>query len=72
MHSGYSRATLLILLIFSATFSGCFGENENRMPGASDLVVEEADALQGGAWQSITLRAEVDLSVFIPYFIQDR
>lgn len=41
------------------------------MPGASGLVVEEADALQGGVWQSITLRAEVDLSVFIPYFIQD-
>ena len=71
MRSGYSRATLLILLMFSATFAGCFGENENRMPEASDLVVEEADTLQGGAWQSITLRADVDLSVFIPYFIQD-
>ena len=71
MRSGYTRAMLLILLMFSATFAGCFGENDNDAPQASDLVVEEADSLLGGAWQAVTLRAEVDLSVFIPYFIQD-
>ena len=71
MRSGFLRATLLIMLMFSATFAGCFGENESRTPLASDLIVKEVDSLQGGAWQSITLTAESDLSVFIPYFIQD-
>ena len=61
----------LVWLMLLAPIAGCFGENEVDGVGSDSLVVEERDRLQGGMWQQITLSANDDLAVFIPYFVQD-
>jgi len=72
MRARHARAGLLVMLMFSAAFAGCFGENEKQagVPDLNDLRVEPA-VLPGGEWTTIVLTAEVDMSVFIPYFVQD-
>lgn len=72
MRARHARAGLLVMLMFSAAFAGCFGENEKQagVPNINDLRVEPA-VLPGGEWTTIVLTAEVDMSVFIPYFVQD-
>ena len=72
MRARHARAGLLVMLMFSAAFAGCLGENENEadVPDLSDLRVEPA-VLPGGEWTTIVLTADVDMSVFIPYFVQD-
>jgi hypothetical protein len=61
----------LVWLMLLAPIAGCFGENEVDGVGSDSLVVEEKDRLEGGMWQQITLSANDDLAVFIPYFVQD-
>jgi hypothetical protein len=61
----------LVWLMLLAPIAGCFGENEVDGVGSDSLVVEEKDRLEGGMWQQITLSANEDLAVFIPYFVQD-
>jgi hypothetical protein len=61
----------LVWLMLLAPIAGCFGENEVDGVGSDSLVVEEKDRLEGGIWQQITLSANDDLAVFIPYFVQD-
>ena len=66
-----ARAVLMVAVMCLAPLSGCFGEEGgNSPPKASDLQVAPAN-LPGGEWVSIELTADKDLSVFIPYFIQD-
>ena len=65
------QAVGLVFLMVLAPLSGCFGENEIDVLKSSSLVVLEADELEAGMWQTITLEASDDLAVFIPYFIQD-
>ena len=38
---------------------------------ASALTVEGSGPLEAGMWQQLTVAAEEDLAVYIPYFIQD-
>ena len=64
-------ALLLMWLMVLAPMSGCFGENEASGVTVDALAVEEADSLQGGMWQQITLTAKEDVAVYIPYFVQD-
>ena len=71
MRPQHARAGLLVLLMFTAPFAGCFGENDNGgLPSANDLSVLPEE-IPGGEWTAIVLKADRDMSVFIPYFIQD-
>ena len=67
-----SQAVLLVLLMFSAAFSGCFGENENTKVSSSEDVVVTPEILVGGVFQGLTIAAEKDLSAFIPYLIMNK
>ena len=79
MRSGYTRAGMLVFLMFSATFAGCFGEEGgSSLPTSESLTIEveggstnNSMTIPGGEWVSTTFKADVDMSVFIPYFIQD-
>lgn len=64
-----SRAVLLVLLMFSAAFSGCFGETEQSGINSDKDVVVTPQTLSGGVFQPMTITAKVDLSVFVPYLI---
>ena len=65
----HTRAMLLVLVFLSASFSGCFGENEvEKVSSANDVVVTPA-VLSGGVFQGLTITAQKDLSAFIPYLI---
>ena len=65
------QAVGLMILMVLAPLSGCFGENEVQSLGESSLTIVESETLEAGEWQTITLNANDDLAVFIPYFIQD-
>lgn len=67
-----SRAVLLVLLMFSAAFSGCFGENESTKVSSSEDVVVTPEILVGGVFQGVTISAQKDLSAFIPYLIMNK
>jgi len=67
---GPSKAVLLVLLMFTAAFSGCFGEN-NTEQVSEDSIELFPKTLTGGVFQSISINALDDVSVFIPYLIQD-
>ncbi|MBT5736069.1 MAG: M28 family peptidase [Euryarchaeota archaeon] len=67
----HTRAMLLVLVFISASFSGCFGENEvDGVSSANDVVITPA-ILSGGVFQGLTIAAEKDLSAFIPYLIKN-
>ena len=65
--------------MFSATFAGCFGEDGGEgLPDSNALTFKvvggssnDSMAIPGGEWISASFQADEDLSVFIPYFIQD-
>jgi hypothetical protein len=65
------KAIMLMSIMFLAPLSGCFGETEETELGAEALVVESEGGLLGGMWQQLSLTANQDLAVYIPYFIQD-
>jgi len=79
MRSSYIRAGMLIFLMFSATFAGCFGEDEGGgLPESESLTFKvtggssnDSMAIPGGEWIAASFEAAEDMSVFIPYFIQD-
>ena len=81
MRSSITRAGILVFLMFSATFAGCFGESGDEggsLPSADSLSISvegsstnNSMAVPGGEWALTTFSAKVDMSVFIPYFIQD-
>ena len=64
-----SQAVLLVLLMFSAAFSGCFGETERGGINSEKDVVVTPQMLSGGVFQPMTITAKADLSVFVPYLI---
>ncbi|MDP6907190.1 MAG: M28 family peptidase [Candidatus Thalassarchaeaceae archaeon] len=64
-------ALLMTLLMAGTSISGCLGNDDNGPPTASDLVIKDMDGLLAGTWQNVTLVAETDLAVYIPYFVQD-
>ncbi|HJL96801.1 MAG TPA: M28 family peptidase, partial [Candidatus Poseidoniaceae archaeon] len=79
MRSSFARAGMLVFLMFSATFAGCFGESDSTsLPSAESLSVEveggstnNSMVIPGGEWVATTFSANSDMSVFVPYFIQD-
>ena len=64
-----TQAMLLVLVFLSASFSGCFGENEREGVASENDVVVTPAILSGGVFQGLTIAAEKDLSAFIPYLI---
>ena len=66
---GASRALFLVLVMFSAAFSGCFGETEEGGINSERDVVITPQILSGGVFQGVTITAKADLSAFIPYLI---
>jgi hypothetical protein len=58
--------------MFSAAFSGCFGENESTKVSSSEDVVITPEILVGGVFQGVTIAAQKDLSAFIPYLIMNK
>ena len=71
MSAARLRAMFLMGLMMLAPLSGCFGEEERVEIGPTSLVVEGGGELLAGMWQQITVTAEEDLAVYIPYFVQD-
>ena len=68
---GAARAILMVAVMSLAPLSGCFGEDEdNGSLSASNLNVSP-DIITGGDWSVIKLEADSDMSVFVPYFVQD-
>jgi len=65
------QAMLLVSIMLLSTLSGCFGESKSTPVTEGDLIVSDGETLQGGSWQTIQLEATNDISVFMPYFIQD-
>ena len=63
------RALFLVLVMFCAAFSGCFGEtNEDGIDSERDVVITP-QTLSGGVFQGVTITAKADLSAYIPYLI---
>jgi hypothetical protein len=66
------QAFLLVLIMGLAPLSGCFGEeNKDGLVDAADVTLSPA-VLDGGVFQPFTVAAKADMSVFLPYLIQDR
>ena len=64
-------AILLAVLMAGTSISGCLGSDGSSDATANDLVIANEDGLLAGEWQKVTLTAKNDLSVYIPYFVQD-
>ena len=67
----HARAGLLVLLMFTAPFAGCMGENNSEGLLDEGALSVSPDVIPGGEWTTIMLSASKDMSVFIPYFVQD-
>lgn len=66
-----ARAVMMVMVMCLASLSGCFGEDSNQgAPSEGDLSVSPS-VLAGGEWTTIDLKASADMSVFLPYFVQD-
>ena len=63
------QALMLVTVMFLAPLSGCFGENMDERVSSENDVVVTPQTLSGGVFQGLTVAAEKDLSVFIPYLI---
>ncbi|MGY8702188.1 MAG: M28 family metallopeptidase [Candidatus Poseidoniales archaeon] len=63
-------ALMMVSLMVLTPLSGCFGSDDgpSRVSG-TDLLI--SGDIGGGIWSTIILDAKSDLSVYIPYFVQD-
>ena len=66
-----ARALLMVMIMGLATLSGCFGEDGDSGPPNGDNLKVSPEMIPGGEWTTIELLADVDMSVFVPYFLQD-
>ena len=64
------KAWLLALLFVTSMVSGCFGQEDDNKLNSDDLFIG-IENLQAGVFQNVLFSAQEDLSVFIPYLIQD-
>ena len=66
-----ARALMMVTVMCLASLSGCFGEDSvSEEISEGDLKVSPS-ILPGGEWSIVTLKASTDMSVFVPYFVQD-
>ena len=61
-------AGILVLLFCLASLSGCFGNEDDGVLDAGDVVVTPS-ILMGGTFQGLTIAADSDLSAYVPYLI---
>ena len=66
-----ARALLMVTVMCLASLSGCFGEDDVSDSLDGDVLEVFPSILVAGEWTSITLGANEDMSVFVPYFVQD-
>jgi len=64
-----SMAILLVCIFLAAPLSGCFG-NEDK-PSLENSITVSPATLIAGEFQGMTISAERDLSVFIPYLLKN-
>ena len=66
-----ARALMMVTVMCLASLSGCFGEDAvSEEISEGDLKVSPS-IIPGGEWSIVTLKASTDMSVFVPYFVQD-
>ena len=71
MGQRFGQACFLVLLMLLTPLSGCFGQQDGgELDSLDDLVVTPA-VLTGGVFQGVTVTADVDLAVYVPYLIQN-
>ena len=63
-------ATILVVLMATASLAGCFGEEENHVISLNDVTVTPT-TMMGGAFQPLTIQAHEALAVFVPYLIKN-
>ena len=68
---GAARAILMVAVMSLAPLSGCFGEDEVSGDLSASSLDVSPDIITGGDWTVIKLYADSDMSVFVPYFVQD-
>jgi hypothetical protein len=61
---------LLTLLFATSMFAGCFDADDDRNPNAGDLEIG-VETLIGGIFQNIKFTASSDLSLYVPYLINN-
>ena len=66
-----ARAVLMVAVMCLAPLSGCFGEDESSEGLSAGSLDVSPDVITGGDWTVIKLEADDDISVFVPYFVQD-
>ena len=69
MGQRFGQAFFLVLLMLLTPLSGCFGEQDAGGLGSTEDVVITPPVLTGGVFQGVTIAAEVDLAVFVPYLM---
>ena len=69
MRGRLGQAFFLVALMLLTPLSGCFGEPDSNGPGSADDVVITPAVLTGGVFQGMTVAAQTDLSVYVPYLI---
>jgi len=67
----FNSALILTSIILMSGLVGCFSTENEPQIGPNSLEVIEAESLQAGMWQTVNLQAKAEISVFIPYFLQD-
>ena len=67
----HGQAYFLVLLMFMAPLSGCFGEDDGDGPTSLNDVVVTPSTLTGGVFQGVTIQAKTDLAVYVPYLINN-
>ena len=66
-----ARAILMVAVMCLAPLSGCFGEDSDSQSISASSLNVSPDIITGGDWTVIELDAKADMSVFVPYFVQD-
>ena len=63
------QAAFLVLLMLLTPLSGCFGQQEVGGLESVDDVVITPPVLSGGVFQGVTITADADMAVFVPYLM---
>ena len=66
-----ARALMMVTVMCLASLSGCFGEDSVSENISEDDLKVSPSIIPGGEWTVITLKASTEMSVFVPYFVQD-
>ena len=69
MGQRFGQAFFLVLLMLLTPLSGCFGQQDSGGLSSTEDVVITPPILTGGVFQGVTIAAEVDLAIFVPYLM---